>query len=116
MVSLLSDFSGRSVDSVFVSTERQSNASRLRRALVRTTRLPAVARGSMVIAGIHRCRTLSHTLSTVRQMRGKLSTGVSKSFLTRSVQRYVFRLSSVTKRMAGSVMLRGVFRRFYVNG
>lgn len=68
------------------------------------------------MAGIHRCRTLAHTLSTVRQMRRKLSTGVSKSFLSRSVHRYVFRLSSVTKRIAGSVILRGVFTRFYVKG
>lgn len=116
LLALLGSSSGRCARSVFVSTGRQKGARRLRGVLVGTTRLPAMARGSVVMAGMERCRTLDGTLRTVREMRSKLSSRVSKSFLSRSVQRYVFFVSSVTNRIAGSVMLRGVFRRFYING
>lgn len=106
----------RGIRSVFVSTGGERRVSGLRSLLVRTTRVPSLSSGSIVIAGVHRCRTLARTLRSVRHIRRNLSTGLSKSFVSRSLERYVFRLSSVIKRIAASRMLKGVFREFYVKG
>ncbi len=108
---------GRSVGRLSVSTGGGSNVSHLRGVLVRTAALPRIDDSSIVIAGVHRCRTLAHTLGSVRHMQRNLRLSLSNSLIDRSLHRYLFRLTRVmNNRVAASRMLNGVFGRFYVNG
>lgn len=111
-------FTSVGIRGLFVSTGGERGVAVLRGGLMRTTTLPRIGRGSVVVAGMHRCRTLAQTLSSVREMRRKLRLRLSKSLMDRSLERYVRRLDRVItrKNVASRRALRGVFRGFYVNG
>lgn len=109
--------SARTRSPLFVDTHANRGISSLRRTLMGTTSVPRVARGSIVVADTHRCRTLLHTRTSLSQMLRSVRVKVDNSVVTRSLGVMLRRLKRVANnRVDDRRALGGVFGRFYVKG
>lgn len=112
--SLLSPFTQKNVDFLFISAKQRLHTDELQQRLIEAAHLPTITQNDVIVTNVRHYEALTRALTAIHRVQDGLSAQISSDFLSQDIRECIFHLSDIAGEVTNDMVLKNIFQHFCI--